>query len=91
MLVSVLVLRFYAALFQGATTVALMPAALAIGVAPINSRGFFCCSKCTVRTSKLTLRYWQRLRWMTQAQRVSVSTYSTTHSSFLVWQQSVLR
>ncbi|MCW0468653.1 hypothetical protein OH492_02405 [Vibrio chagasii] len=70
-----LVLFFFASMLlysQGATTVALMPAALAIGVAPLNSRCFFrCVVSALFVLPTYPLRYWLMLRWMTQAQRVS--------------------
>ncbi|GAL23242.1 C4-dicarboxylate transporter DcuA [Vibrio maritimus] len=68
---------------QGATTVALMPAALAIGVAPLTAvASFAAVSACLY--CQPTQPCWLRLKWMTQVRRESVTTCSTTHSSFRV-------
>lgn len=71
---------------QGATTVALMPAALAIGVAPLTAvASFAAVSALFVLPTYPTLL--AAVKWMILAQRALVSMCSTIHSLFQVWSQ----
>lgn len=72
---------------QGATTVALMPAALAIGVAPLTAvASFAAVSALFVLPTYPTLL--AAVEMDDTVQLVSVSTYLTTRSSFQAWSPS---